>query len=462
MIALVLLLGAGCPDTNGSDSVSPQDSAASGYDDRDSDDDHSDVEEQPLYKDEDGDGDYDEDGWLPPDDCDDQDPLSFPGAIDVEGPYDGIDQDCNGEDGPFLVDFTGAIAGDVDLDGVMDVIHYTWIDGGVVIYANVFLSSRGWDGAIGESFDSSNARGVGDLDGDTLGEIASAWPAFVGVWTGADLSEHPNSHHPDPTVWVPVPEMVNQSFGLVGDFDGGGGALIQVGEYVMPRERLVEPGFAVGQAPWHFPDIPVTQDGGTAMSFGPIMQAGDLDGDGLTELLAPDVLFPGELLSVGGSFPIADGEGIPGLGGFVGDVTGDGLDDAWVYEASADGAVYLVSGPLLEGAALTPFATIVGDADTFLPAAAGGLGDADDDGRADVGTGVGHVVEWDWRGDTHLFRGARLSGVLPVSDYDRRIGSRASTFDHLDFDGDGTDEPLFITLDGAISVLGGTPVFPTP
>ncbi len=254
--------------------------------------------------------------------------------------------------------------------------------------------------------------------------------------------------------------MVNHTFGLVGDIDGDRGVLIQVGEYVMPRERLVEPGFAVGQAPWHFPDIPVTWDSHTGMSFGPIMQSGDLDGDGLAELLAPDVLFPGALLSAVGSFPIATGEHIPGLGGFLGDVSGDGLEDAWVYEATADGTVHLVSAPLVEGAALTPFATIVGDAETFLPAAAGGLGDADEDGHADVGLGVGAVVDWDWEGDTHLFRGARLSGTLAVSDYDRRIGWRASSFDHMDFDGDGIDEPLFISLYGYGGVVGGTALFP--
>ncbi len=40
--------------------------------------------------------DQDGDCWAPPDDCDDTDPYAYPGADEV--PYDGIDNDCDGED----------------------------------------------------------------------------------------------------------------------------------------------------------------------------------------------------------------------------------------------------------------------------------------------------------------------------------------------------------------------------
>jgi hypothetical protein len=46
--------------------------------------------------------DSDGDGVSRPDDCDDQDPASYPGAPEV--PYDGVDQDCDGDD---LVDVDG-------------------------------------------------------------------------------------------------------------------------------------------------------------------------------------------------------------------------------------------------------------------------------------------------------------------------------------------------------------------
>ena len=50
----------------------------------------------------------DRDGYLPPEDCDDDDPEINPDAFDV--PYNGIDEDCDGED-----------VVDVDLDGFVAV-----------------------------------------------------------------------------------------------------------------------------------------------------------------------------------------------------------------------------------------------------------------------------------------------------------------------------------------------------
>lgn len=408
--------------------------------------------------------DQDGDGWQPPEDCDDLDPLSYPGAIDDYGPFDRIDQDCNGRDGPFFIRVLGhdyAVAGDVDRDGRMDLVVHTSVD--TSYRTHLFFSSHDWEYPADLSFYEFNARGVGDLDGDSLVEIAAVWRDTLYLYLGADLVNVPVYGWPEPSVSVPVPAMANASFRLLGDIDADGDVLIQVGEYVMPRDRLVEPGFDVGQAPWHFPDLALTLDGGMGLSFGPTMQSGDLDGDGLVELLVPDVLFPGALLAAGGTFPIADGEQIPGLGGILGDVSGDGLDDAWVYEATAYGAVHLVSAPLVEGTAPPAFATIVGSADLFLPAAAGGIGDADQDGRADVGTGVGPVLRGGgYEGDTHLFRGARLSGTLDLSDHDRRITYYAATFDHVDFDGDGLDDPVLADADGHAGVVGGAELFPTP
>jgi hypothetical protein len=70
-----------------------------------------------------GEVDQDEDGWLFSEDCNDMDPNTYPGASEV--PYDGVDQDCNGDD---LTDvdgdsFDAEVVGGLDCNDNDDFIN---------------------------------------------------------------------------------------------------------------------------------------------------------------------------------------------------------------------------------------------------------------------------------------------------------------------------------------------------
>ncbi len=88
-------------------------------------------------RDNDGDGACTSDGepTADPQDCDDEDPLVFPGAPDPAG--DGIDQDCDGQDPPGPRTLSGRVLEDRDGDGVLGgdpgiagVTVVLWRDGG--------------------------------------------------------------------------------------------------------------------------------------------------------------------------------------------------------------------------------------------------------------------------------------------------------------------------------------------
>ncbi len=417
--------------------------------------------------------DNDGDGWMTPEDCDDGDAEVYPGAFDSWRAEDG-DADCNGEDGPFQFDlgYDGETAmvglasgGDVDGDGLPELATHTF-NAVVEVYSFLRMST-----SVSATFvlgAAGSARGVGDLDGDSLGEVVTycEYANFdLCVFDGARLMDDFNlidggdRHVVSSEAILTFPlSGTTHPMNLLGDVDGDGSPELQVGEYLVPTATLLDAALVVADAPWRFPELPYAQYPNLTAGH---LRSGDVDGDGLADVLANDVLFIGATLGAGGTFSWADGIGVSGLRGFVGDVSGDGRDDVWAYQPAGAGAVLLVSDPLEDGATPAPFATIIGSATTGMPEGAGGLGDADGDGYADVGVAANPPDTDD--DEARLFRGSRVAGTVDIDDADRRVGFPAQFFEHIDLDGDAIDEvvlthnPVWKVPYGG--VLGGT-LFP--
>ncbi len=184
---LLLLACTGAPDGPGSPSVDPPDSASTDTASTDTAD-SGDSAEAPLVDD-------DGDGFDAEEDCDDEDPARFPGALDA---CDGVDQDCDGNPvgegacGELLVvdestaigwwegdgesgnltlrrDTTGTWGrpADFDGDGILDVVadHVgPLLLHGRLPWPNTLITGVDWLGNWGAETNGFNV--AGDFDGD--------------------------------------------------------------------------------------------------------------------------------------------------------------------------------------------------------------------------------------------------------------------------------------------------------
>ncbi len=264
----------------------------------------------------------------------------------------------------------------------------------------------------------------------------------------------------------------------IGDFDDDGYDDVAFGE---PRGG---PGSSVGKvylwrgpvsgSTWDYDEADVTLSGASAPDhFGQALDsAGDVDGDGVEDLVVGAYTGDSAYIFFGGAWPAtwaattADvtftgdtyqfGEWTRG----VGDVTGDGLDDIMVTSRYSDGpaatrtgAIYLFPGPFLAGASL-------GDSDAV--ASFNGtlynenlqthnvLGDLDGDGTQELVFGRPADTTGGYNaGAAHLYygdAGAPWSGDHVVSGADVKLTGESS--DRLgywmyglgDIDGDGADD----------------------
>ncbi len=412
-------------------------------------------------------------------DCDDGDPGQVPGAW--EDPDDGQDNSCDGLDATSLawagVHITGegpwdqfgasvAGRGDVDGDGVTDLLVgvRTWERGpdtggaaavflGADLQADVDLDlNDAWALVHGEAVGDlagTNVAWAGDVDGDGLDDLLVEAPGPYRIYLVLGGSLTPGEHtladahavFEDPPFWIHDPVGV-------GDVDGDGldDVALDANEYgalLFRGSDLVAGGTFARSDAWAVMD--------TGAPVGSLAAAGDVDGDGLPDVLAADKqhndaslgpqtgrawLWHGATLAAGGTPPAdvtfqaeAGGDQLGSGLGSAGDVDGDGLSDLLLSAPANDelanlgGKVYLVLAAQLPASGTfdvaDAHASLLGsDPVLYLgdDALTGG-GDVDGDGVDDVVVGSRDDDQsGDHLGKVWFFSGAMLAagGVTPV------------------------------------------------
>lgn len=380
--------------------------------------------------------DFDGDGYVEPEDCDDNDPNSYPGAEEVA--YDGRDQDCDGSD---LVDrdgdgFQAEEAGGPDCNDFDPKVHpgardvpYNGTDGDCDNWSDDDFDHDGFDamGHGGDDCDDRDARITPlDLDGD-------GYSPCTGDCDEGDARRNADAE----------PICGN---GFDDDCDDVSDCT-QIG--VLSVDDLA---------------VRITADPLTIVGFGTSVAApGDLGGGPM-----PDLVVSGGLVSGGGRVwlyepPFAaptDADAgawaaidVPRAAvvlGSPGDVDGDGVADLSIADLGGGidvGHLWIVTGVRPGAAAVADLATLdlVGTVDADVGRAMVRIGDQ----LAIGASGLDQVQILS--ASTTGVRGFGEDGAVLVGSPNQGAGA---ALDAVDSDGDGEDELI-------VSASGGSFVYPS-
>lgn len=403
-------------DVTGDDDDQTSDDDSTGDDDSTADDD----DDTTLPEDLDGDG-YSSDV-----DCDDTDPMVFPGAQEF---CDGKDTDCDGV----------IPVGEEDLDG------------------------DGWPVCLGDCDDGEPLANPG------LSEVCNDWVDndCDGTDNGCTLSGTVPLAQADAQLTA---EAANDGVGgrveIVPDTDGDGlddiliGAMF-VGNSYQGAGYLVR-GAPTGTLSLLSADAKI-EGAGPSQMLGRAIAGGDLDGDGLGDILVStssergyNYLFNGPVAGIW-SANSADTTITGYLGGFsdhagwpvvVGDTDGDGVDDLLVGATGLDGAWptagggYLLLGPVGLGQidlSTDAEATLTGTTSNGMTGGSVAGGDVNGDGLGDLILGA--FGGGGYNGSVYLVHGP-VTGDVDLANADTTfIGAFGDAVDSGgDLDGDGNDE----------------------
>lgn len=372
-------------------------------------------------------------------------------------------------------------ADDVNGDGYPDIVLQS-ASGVVQIYyggqnmdttADVTIN-----GVSGDGF-GNTVSGVGDVNGDGFADIIAGAP-FYSTFTGRAYIYYGGSSM-DTTVDITLTGTSNSSFGSrlssAGDINGDGYADVLVGSYGYSGDTGRAYVYYGATSMDTTEDITIT---GTATSrLGSAVEVGDLNSDGLNELIigAESVsTFTGSTYIYHQSYT-ANGTSDKNVTGAatsnflgreianVGDVNNDGYEDILVGaygNSTSTGIAYLYMGG--STISTTPTATFTGGAsnDRFGEGVGGG-GDVNGDGYDDIiigapGYNPGAAAE---TGRAYIFYGSStISGTIAASTANviitgnaasQRVGFHVTT--NGDVNGDGNDDAL-IAADGYSSDTG--------
>ncbi|NLS77766.1 MAG: hypothetical protein GXY76_10955, partial [Chloroflexi bacterium] len=321
------------------------------------------------------------------------------------------------------------------------------------------LSSASETSASGVSAAATAAAWLGDLNGDRLADLAVGLPAARGGRGEVTVVYGRSGDWPAPPNPEPLAESRARLVGAAGaglgallaaagDANGDGLADLLVGEADSDRAYLVRglPGalgeLALDEAPSGYRTLLRAPAAITALAG-----AGDVDGDGLDDLLVAAGGAAYLLLAPGAAWPAtvdvaadaaASWSGVTGALG-VGDINGDQLAD-WAVTAPGEVRLHLGNGAALSA---TPVATWT-SADAAPRVAA--VGDANADGFADLlyTDGalrilvLGSADTWSWSTRT-------LAG------YDGLVAAPG------DVDGDGWSDLLLGRASGVVELIRPTP-----